>query len=36
MKVFFEPTKVLWFVMGEYKPPQLGILKLAVYLESKK
>nr|WP_243687311.1 hypothetical protein [Methanobacterium formicicum] len=37
MKVLFvEPPKVLWFVMGEYMPPPLGILQLAAYLESKK
>lgn len=36
MKVWFvEPPKVLWFVMGEYMPPPLGILQLAAYLESK-
>ncbi len=36
MKVLFvEPPKVLWFVMGEYMPPPLGILQLAAYLESK-
>jgi len=36
MKVLFiEPPKVLWFVMGEYMPPPLGILQLAAYLDSK-
>jgi anaerobic magnesium-protoporphyrin IX monomethyl ester cyclase len=35
MKVLFvEPPKELWFVMGEYLPPPLGILGLAAYLES--
>ena len=30
---FVEPPKDLWFVMGEYLPPPLGILELAAYLE---
>ena len=35
MKVMFvEPPKELWFVMGDYLPPPLGILNLAAYLES--
>lgn len=34
MKVLFiEPPKDIWFVMGEYLPPPLGILQLAAYLE---
>ena len=36
MKVLFvEPPKDIWFVMGEYLPPPLGILQLAAYLENK-
>lgn len=36
MKVLFvEPPKEMWFVMGEYTPPPLGILQLAAFLESK-
>lgn len=36
MKILFiEPPKEVWFVMGEYLPPPLGILQLAAYLESK-
>jgi anaerobic magnesium-protoporphyrin IX monomethyl ester cyclase len=31
--MFVEPPKDLWFVMGEYLPPPLGILELAAYLE---
>ncbi len=31
--LFVEPPKDLWFVMGEYLPPPLGILELAAYLE---
>lgn len=35
MKVLFvEPPKDLWFVMGEYLPPPLGILNLAAYLKN--
>ena len=30
--MFVEPPKELWFVMGEYLPPPLGILNLAAYL----
>jgi len=33
--LFVEPPKDFWFVMGEYKPPPLGILNLAAYLETK-
>jgi anaerobic magnesium-protoporphyrin IX monomethyl ester cyclase len=33
--LFVEPPKHLWFVMGEYLPPPLGILELAAYVESK-
>ncbi|MFH1821695.1 MAG: radical SAM protein [Methanobacteriota archaeon] len=33
--LFVEPPKQMWFVMGEYLPPPLGILQLAAYLESK-
>jgi anaerobic magnesium-protoporphyrin IX monomethyl ester cyclase len=32
--MFVEPPKDLWFVMGEYLPPPLGILELAAYLEA--
>ncbi len=32
--LFVEPPKDLWFVMGEYLPPPLGILELAAYLEN--
>ena len=36
MKVLFiEPPKEMWFMMGQYLPPPLGILQLAAYLESK-
>lgn len=36
MKVLFiEPPKDPWFLMGEYKPPPLGILELAAYIEAK-
>ena len=36
MKILFvEPPKDLWFVMGEYTPPPLGILQLASFLESR-
>ncbi len=36
MKILFiEPPKDLWFVMGEYTPPPLGILQLAAFLESR-
>lgn len=36
MKVLFiEPPKEMWFMMGEYLPPPLGILQLAAYLEAK-
>ena len=36
MKVLFiEPPKEVWFMMGQYLPPPLGILQLAAYLESK-
>lgn len=36
MKILFvEPPKDLWFVMGEYLPPPLGILQLAAFLEFK-
>jgi anaerobic magnesium-protoporphyrin IX monomethyl ester cyclase len=31
--LFVEPPKDLWFVMGQYLPPPLGILQLAAYLE---
>ena len=31
--LFVEPPKEMWFVMGEYLPPPLGILELAAYLE---
>lgn len=31
--LFVEPPKEMWFVMGEYRPPPLGILQLAAYLE---
>ncbi|MGY5856120.1 MAG: radical SAM protein [Candidatus Thorarchaeota archaeon] len=35
MKIMFiEPPKDLWFVMGEYLPPPLGILNLAAYLRA--
>ena len=34
MKVMFiEPPKDMFFVMGEYLPPPLGIIQLAAYLE---
>ncbi|MGC9516419.1 MAG: B12-binding domain-containing radical SAM protein [Methanomicrobiales archaeon] len=33
--MFVEPPKDVWFVMGEYLPPPLGILELAAYLEDK-
>jgi len=33
--LFVEPPKDLWFVMGDYLPPPLGILELASYLESR-
>lgn len=34
MKVLLiEPPKEVWFVMGEYLPPPLGIIQLAAYLE---
>lgn len=37
MKILFvEPPKNLWFVMGEYLPPPMGILQLAAFLESKR
>lgn len=36
MKVLFvEPPKDMWFVMGEYCPPPLGILQLAAFIESR-
>ncbi|MBZ2166728.1 B12-binding domain-containing radical SAM protein [Methanobacterium spitsbergense] len=36
MKILFvEPPKDLWFVMGEYTPPPLGILQLASFIESR-
>ncbi|MDI9623621.1 MAG: radical SAM protein [Methanothermobacter sp.] len=36
MKVLFiEPPKDPWFLMGEYRPPPLGILGLAAYIEAK-
>jgi len=33
--LFIEPPKDPWFLMGEYKPPPLGILELAAYIEAK-
>jgi len=34
MKILFiEPPKDMFFVMGEYLPPPLGIIQLAAYLE---
>ncbi|MCQ5374607.1 MAG: B12-binding domain-containing radical SAM protein [Candidatus Methanomethylicia archaeon] len=34
MKVLFiEPPKEIWFVMGDYLSPPLGIIQLAAYLE---
>ena len=33
--LFVELPKDYWFVMGEYLPPQYGILKLASYIEQK-
>lgn len=36
MKILFiEPPKDPWFLMGEYRPPPLGILELAAYIEAK-
>lgn len=32
--LFVEPPKDIWFVMGEYLPPPLGIIQLAAFLES--
>jgi anaerobic magnesium-protoporphyrin IX monomethyl ester cyclase len=31
--LFVEPPKDVWFVMGEYLAPPLGLLTLASYLE---
>ncbi len=31
--LFVEPPKQSWFIMGEYRPPPLGLLCLAAYLE---
>lgn len=31
--VFIEPPKDVWFVMGEYLPPPLGVLQIAAYVE---
>ncbi|MCX8182759.1 MAG: B12-binding domain-containing radical SAM protein [Candidatus Methanomethyliaceae archaeon] len=33
--LFIEPPKEIWFVMGDYLSPPLGILQLAAYLERK-
>ena len=31
--LFIEPPKELWFLMGEYLPPPMGLLALAAYVE---
>jgi len=31
--LFIEPPKEIWFVMGDYLSPPLGIIQLAAYLE---